>query len=72
MSMKTKSMTEKKRTKINLSMTKDAVAMLKEISSSMGMTQSGFVEFMVRQVARADKVPMGQMVQETLEVFMKK
>jgi len=70
--MKTKSMTEKKRTKINLSMTKDAVAMLKEISSSMGMTQSGFVEFMVRQVARADKVPMGQMVQETLEVFMKK
>jgi len=26
----------------------------------------------VRQVARADKVPMGQMVQETLEVFMKK
>jgi len=72
MSMKTKPMTEKKRTKINLSMTKDAVAMLKEISSSMGMTQSGFVEFMVRQVARADKVPMGQMVQETLEVFMKK
>jgi len=70
--MKTKPMTEKKRTKINLSMTKDAVAMLKEISSSMGMTQSGFVEFMVRQVARADKVPMGQMVQETLEVFMKK
>ena len=72
MVMKTKPKVGRIRKRIMLSMSEEAIGMLDDVSKTMGMSRSGFVEFMVRQVIRADRVPMGQMVQETLEVFMKK
>jgi len=59
----------RKRKRVMFSMSEEAIGMLDEVSKSMGMSRSGFVEFMVRQVMKADKVPFGRLIQETLEMY---
>jgi len=57
---------------ITLSISGDAVGYLDEVSKSMGMSRSAFVEFIARQVIKADKEPFGKMLEDTLRMFMRK
>jgi len=60
------------RRQVQFSMSVEAVKILDDVSKSMGMTRSGFVEFMTRQIVKADKVPFGELIQETLDMYLKK
>lgn len=65
--MKRKKKNLGKKVRINITITPESLNTVDEVAKEMKMTRSGYIEFMLTQMKRAEQLTIGQFVSEVME-----